>query len=89
MKKLLKDNWFWLLPLVALVVAGCTAAEWARIADDAKTAAPDAVFDAVSNPNPVNWILVVSAFVTGLIGKSAARGFGRGATALVAKLKKE
>jgi hypothetical protein len=68
--------------LAALVAMwGCTLAEWQDIGADAIAAAPAAAGEALTNPTPAGIAVIVVSFLSGLIAKSAARGFGKGAAA--------
>ena len=65
--------------LSVIALWGCTLAEWGQVGEDALEAAPQVAIDAITNPNPVGWAVLAVTFLSGLIAKSAARGFGKGA----------
>jgi hypothetical protein len=79
MRSVCSSFYLYLTACVLICLIGCTAAEWSQIADDAATAAPDAIGDALANPNPVSWGIILAVYLGGIVSKSVARGFGKGA----------
>ena len=71
--------WDLLFAVTALVVfVGCTLGEWQQVGSDALASVPQAVTDIATNPTPAGVLIVIGTFLSGLVAKSAARGFGRG-----------
>ena len=70
--------YLYLATIGTILMVGCTLAEWKAVGADALADAPDAAIKLVTDPSPINLIVTLAAFVSGLVGKSAARGFGRG-----------
>ena len=71
------------LLMICLVLScvGCTLTEWKAVATDAVNDLPAAAVGVVENPTPSGVGLLVLTYLLGLISKSAARGFGKGAVA--------
>jgi hypothetical protein len=74
-------EWIVVSGLMMIVLVACTLQEVGQVATDAVNDAPAALTEILANPTPSNVGIVAAAFIVGLLGKSAARGFGKGATA--------
>jgi len=71
--------WDLLFAVTSLAIfVGCTLKEWQQVGSDAVAAIPQTVTDIATNPSPAGILIVIGTFLSGLIAKSAARGFGRG-----------
>lgn len=79
MKLVKRDTVAFVLCVVAILAIGCTWAEVQETTKDAVKDAPAALVDIVTNPTPSNIGAVVLVYIAGLVSKSAARGFGKGA----------